>query len=58
MNVGLLNRNIHNLKDLLLLNSLHNIISACFVRSYYILHEDTPPLIHRIIRVTPDISDH
>ena len=62
MNENLLNPNMHYLKDVLLLNSLHNIISELTrqlaLLDPNILHEDMSPLIQGIKRVPPDISDH
>ena len=59
MNEDLLNPNMHNLKDVLLLNSLHNIISEptrqLALLYPIILHEDMQPLIQCIIRVPADI---
>ena len=53
---------MHNLKDVLLLISRHNIIyeptSQLALLDLIILHEDMSPLIQGIIRVPPDISDH
>ena len=53
---------MHSLKDVLLLNSLHNIISEptrqLALSEPIILHEDKSALIQGIIRVPPDISDH
>ena len=53
---------MHNLKDVLLLSSLHNIISEptrqLALLDHIILHEDMSPLIHGIIGVPPDINDH
>ena len=62
MNEHLLNINMHHLKDDLLLNSLHNIISEptrqLALLDPIILHEDMSPLNQGIIKVLPDISDH
>ena len=62
MNEDLLNPNMHHLKDVLLLNSLHNIISEptrqLALLDPIILHDDMSPLNHGIIKVPPDISDH
>ena len=62
MNEDLLNPNMHHLKDVLLLNSLHNIISEptrqLALLDPIILHDDMSPLNQGIIRVPPDISDH
>ena len=53
---------MHTLKDVLLLNSRHNIISEptrqLALLDPIILHEDMLPLIQGIIRDLPDISDH
>ena len=62
MNEDLLNPNMHNLKDVLLLNSLHNIISEP-TRQLALLdpiigHEDILPLSQGIIQVPNEISDH
>ena len=55
-------RRLHNLKDVLLLNSLHNITSEptrqLALLDPIILHENMSPLNQEIIRVPPDISDH
>ena len=55
MNEDLLDPNMHNLKDVLLLNSLHNIISEPTRQLAFldpiILHEDMSPLNQGIIRV-------
>ena len=62
MNEHLLNINMHHLKDVLLLNSLHNIISEptrqLALLDPITLHEDMSPLNQGIIKVLPDISDH
>ena len=62
MNEDLLNPNMHHLKDVLLLNSLHNIISEptrqLALLDPIILHDDMSPLNQGIIKVPPDISDH
>ena len=59
MNEDLLNPNMHNLKDVLLPNSLHNIKSEptrqLALLDPIILHEDMNQVI---IRDPPDISDH
>ena len=62
MNEDLLNPNMHNLKDVFLLNSLHNIISEP-TRQLALLdpitvHEDKTTLSQRIIQVQSEISDH
>ena len=62
MNEYLLNPNMHNLKDVLLLNSLHNIISEP-TRQLALLdpiidHEDMSTLSQGIIQVPNEISDH
>ena len=53
MNEDLLNPNMHHLKDVLLLNSLHNIISEptrqLALLDPIILHDDMSPLNHGII---------
>ena len=53
---------MHTLKDVLLLNSRHNIISEptrqLALSDPIVLHEDMLPLIQCIIRNLPDISDH
>ena len=54
MNEDLLNPNMHNLKDVLLLNSLHNIISEP-TRQFALLdpmivHEDMSPLSQGIFK--------
>ena len=62
MNEDLLNPNMHNLKDVLLLNSLQNIITQqtrqLALLDPIILHEDMLPLNQGIINVPPEISDH
>ena len=62
MNEDLLNRNMHNLKDVLLLNSLHNIITEPTLQlallDPIIVHEDILPLSQWIIQVPNEISDH
>ena len=62
MNEGLLNLCLHNLKDVLLLNSLQNIIDEptrqLALLDPIILHEDMSPLNQGIIKVPPEISDH
>ena len=62
MNEDLLNPNMHHLKDVLFLNSLHNIISEpkrqLALLDLIILHGDMSPLNQGIIKVPPDISDH
>ena len=59
---GLLNPNMHNLKDILLLNYLHNIISErtgqLALLDPIIRHEDISHLSQGIIKVPPEISDH
>ena len=62
MNEDLLNPNMHNLKDVLLLNSFHNIISEP-TRQFALLdpiivHEDMSPLSQGIFQVSIEISDH
>ena len=62
MNEDLLNLNMHNLKDVLLLNSLHNIISEptrpLALLDPIIGHEDISPLSQWIIQVPNKISDY
>ena len=62
MNEDLFNTNMHHLKDVLLLNSLHNIISEptrqLALLDPIILHDDMSPLNKGINNVPPDISDH
>ena len=62
MNEDLLNPNMHNLKDVLLLNSLHNIISEptrqLALLDPIIVHEDMSTLSQGIIQVPNEISDH
>ena len=57
MNEDLLNPNMHNLKDVLLFNSLYNTISEptrqLALLDPIILHEDMSPLTQGIIRVPP-----
>ena len=59
MNEDLLNQNMHHLKDVLLLNSLHNIISEptrqLALLDPIIIHNDMSPLNQDIIKVPPDI---
>ena len=53
---------MRNLKDVLLLNFLHNIISEptrqLALLDPILLHQNMSPLIQGIIRVPPDKSDH
>ena len=62
MNEDLLNPNMHNLIDVLLLNSLHNIISEptrqLALLDPIIVHEDMSTLSQGIIQVPNEISDH
>ena len=64
MNEDLLNPNtfMHNLKDVLLLNSLHNIISEPTLRLAFldsiILNEDMSHPSQGNIKVPSEISDH
>ena len=62
MNEDLLNPNMHNLKDVLLLNSLHNIISEptrqLALLDPIIVHEDISTLSQGIIQVPNEINDH
>ena len=62
MNEDLLNPNMHNLKDVLLLNSLHNSISdltrQLALIDPIIVHEDMSTLSQGIIQVPNVISDH
>ena len=62
MNEDLLNPRLHNLKDVLLLNSLQNIIDEptrqLALLDPIILHEDMSPLNQVIIQLPPKISDH
>ena len=62
MNEDLLNPHLHNLKAVLLLNSLQNIIDEptrqLALLDPIILHEDMSPLNQGIIKVPPKISDH
>ena len=55
MNEDLFNQNMHNLKDVLLINSLHNIIAVSTrqlaLLDHIILHEDMTPLNQGIIKV-------
>ena len=61
MNEDLL-KTMHNLKDVLLLNSLYNIISEptrqLALLDLIILHKDMSHLNQCIIKVSPEISDH
>ena len=62
LNEDLFNQNMHNLKDVLLINSLHNIIAEptrqLALLDPIILHEDMTPLNQGIIKVPSEISDH
>ena len=62
LNEDILNPNMHNLKDVLLLNSLHNIISEptrkLALLDPIIVNEDMSPLSQGIIQVPNEISDH
>ena len=62
MNEDLFNPNMHNLIDVLLINSLHNIIAEptrqLALVDPIILHEDMTPLNQGIIKVPSEISDH
>ena len=62
MNEDLLNPRLHNLKYVLLLNSLQNIIDEptrqLALLDPIILHEGMSPLNQGIIKVPPEISDH
>ena len=62
MNEDLLNPRLHNLKDVLFLNTLQNIIDEptrqLALLDPIILHEDMSPLNQGIIKVPPEISDH
>ena len=62
LNEDLFNQNVHNLKDVLLINSLHNIIAEptrqLALLDPIILHEDMTPLNQGIIKVPSEISDH
>ena len=62
MNEVLLNRSMYNLKDVLLLNSLHNIISEPTRQLTLLdpvkLHEYMAHLSQGIIRVPTEIRDH
>ena len=62
MNEDLLNSNMHNLKNILLLNSLQNIIPQptrqLALLDPVILHEVMSPLNQGVIKVPPEISDH
>ena len=62
MNEDLLNPNVHNLKDILILNSLNNVISEP-TRQHalldpIIIHNDMSFLHHGILEIPPAISDH
>ena len=62
MNEDLLNPNVHNLKDILILNSLNNVISEP-TRQHalldpIIIHNDMSFLHHGILEIPPEISDH
>ena len=62
MNEDLLNPKMHILKDVLLLNSLHNIISEptrqLAVLDPIILHEDMSHLSQSTIQIPSEINDH
>ena len=58
MNEDLLNPTMHHLKDVLLLNSLHNIISEPTRQLALLDPIILSPLNQGIIKVPPDISDH
>ena len=62
MSEDLFNPNMHNLKDVLLINSLHNIIAEptrqLALLDRIILHEDMTTLNQGIIKVPSEISDH
>ena len=62
MNEGLFNPNMHNLKGVLLINSLQHIIAErtrqLALLDPIILHEDMTPLNQGIIKVPSEISDH
>ena len=62
MNEDLLNPYVHNLKDILILNSLNNVISEP-TREHALLdpiliHNDMSFLHHGILESSPEISDH
>ena len=61
MNKDVLNPNMHKLKDVLLINTLHNIIEEpprqLALLDPIILHEDMVPLSQCIIKVPSEISD-
>ena len=62
MNEDLFNPNMYNLKDVLLINSLHNTITEptrqLALLDPIILHEDMTPLNQGIIKVPSEINDH
>ena len=62
MNEDLLNPNEHNLKDVVLLNSLHNSYSEptrkLALLDTIIVHEDMSPLSQRVIQGPNKISYH
>ena len=62
LNEDLFNQNMHNLKDVLLINSLHNIIAEptrqLALLDPIILHEDMTPQNQGIIKVPSEISNH
>ena len=62
MNEDLFNPNKHNLKDVLLLNSFHNIISEptrqLALLDPIIVHEDMSTLSQGMFQVPNEISDH
>ena len=62
MNEDLLHSNMHNLKDVLLLNSLHNIISEPIrqlaLLDPIIVHENMSPMSQGTIQVPNEIVGH
>ena len=62
MNEDLFNPNMHNLKDVLIIISHHNIIPEptrqLALKNPIILHEDMTPLNQGIIKVPSEITDH
>ena len=62
MNEDLLNPNVHNLKDILILNSLNNVnpepTRQHALLDPIIIHNDMSFLHHGILEIPPEISDH
>ena len=62
MNEDLLNPDVHNLKDILIINSLNNVISEPTrphaLLDPIIIHNDMSFLHQCILEIPPEISDH